>query len=450
LDAQRGTINPQHDLERAMRRQSKHRWFVVAVFFTFMLLHQSDRLLIGTLTPNIMATFRISMTQMGAVSTGALIVGAICYPIWGYLYDRYGRAKLLALASFIWGATTWLNAIAPTYKAFLVTRATTGIDDSSYPGLYSLISDYFGPKVRGKIYGLLELTMPLGYLIGMLMALSLRDAIGWRGVFYITGGLGVLLAVVIFFGVREPPRGGTEPEMAGLEQITTYRFSWPTARALFKKRSLRLLFVQGFFGVFPWNVITFWFFTYLEKERGYSDTALLVTMATAVIVLAAGYPVGGAIGDFLFHRTPRGRAIIATIGVLMGAGLLWITMSIPTGNQTAFLVMLSLTALFIPFAAPNVIATVYDVTLPEVRSTAMSIQAFIESAGAALSPLIAGFIADRSSLGNAILLICISTWLLCGLFFAAVAFLVPADIRTLRAQMRERAEQEQALQKAAA
>ena len=29
---------------------------------------------------------------------------------------------------------------------FLVTRSSTGIDDPSYPGLYSLVSDYFGPK----------------------------------------------------------------------------------------------------------------------------------------------------------------------------------------------------------------------------------------------------------------------------------------------------------------
>jgi MFS family permease len=262
-----------------MRHRPRSRWFVVAVFFIFMLLHQSDRLLIGTLTTNIMATFRITMTQMGAVSTGALIVGAICYPLWGYLYDRYGRAKLLALASFIWGATTWLNAIAPTYKAFLFTRASTGIDDSSYPGIYSLISDLFGPKVRGKVYGLLQLTAPLGFLLGMILALSLRDVIGWRGVFYITGSLGVILAVVIYFGVPEPPRGGAEPEMAGLETVTTYKFKWPIVWGLFKKPTLLLIFVQGFFGVFPWNVITFWFFAYLETERGYTGVPLLVTMA---------------------------------------------------------------------------------------------------------------------------------------------------------------------------
>jgi len=432
-----------------MRHRSNTRWFVVAVYFTFMLLHQSDRLLIGTLTTNIMATFQITMTQMGAVSTGALIVGAIAYPLWGYLYDRYGRAKLLALASFIWGATTWLNAIAPTYKAFLVTRASTGIDDSSYPGIYSLISDLFGPKVRGKVYGLLQQTAPLGFLLGMILALALRDVIGWRGVFYITGTLGIILAVVIYFRVPEPPRGAAEPEMDGLETVTTYRFKWPIVWSLFKKPTLLFIFVQGFFGVFPWNVITFWFFAYLEKERGYTGVPLFVTMAVAVIVLAVGYPVGGALGDRLFRRTPRGRAIVSTIGVLAGAVLLWLTLRVPEANQWLFLGMLGLTALFIPFASPNVVSIVYDITLPEVRSTALSIESLIESAGAALSPLIAGFIADRSSLGTAILLICVSTWLLCALFFIGVALVVPGDIRTLRTQMQARAETEQALQKAA-
>ena len=162
-----------------MQSQSRYRWFVVAVFFLFMLLHQSDKLMIGPLTTPIMETFGIDEVQMGAVFTGALLVGAVLYPLWGYLYDRYARAKLLALASFIWGSTTWLSAIAPTYPSFLGTRAATGIDDSSYPGLYSLIADYFGPLMRGKVYGLLQLTQPLGFMAGLILVTALRGAVGW-------------------------------------------------------------------------------------------------------------------------------------------------------------------------------------------------------------------------------------------------------------------------------
>jgi MFS family permease len=439
-----------------MRPVSKYRWFVVGVFFLFMLLHQADKLLIAPLTTPIMETFHINEAQMGAVSTGALIVGALLYPLWGYLYDRFARAKLLALASFIWGATTWLNAIAPSYRSFLATRASTGIDDSSYPGLFSLIADYFGPSVRGKIYGLLQLTAPLGYLLGMVLALMFPESVqalmaslgihveAWRSVFILTGALGIILSVLIFFGVREAPRGKSEPELADLEKIGVYRFDWKIAKGLFRKRSLLLIFVQGFFGVFPWNVITYWFFRYLEVERGYPADAVLMTMVPAILVLAAGYFVGGAAGDFLFKRTPRGRLIVAAIAVLLGAIFLTLTMRVPLEQQGLFLGLLIVTALFIPFASANVLSTIYDITLPEIRSTAMAVESFIENAGATLAPLLAGLIAVGSSLGNAILIICISTWILCSIFLAVAAYLVPKDIETLRNQMRDRADKERA------
>jgi MFS transporter, Spinster family, sphingosine-1-phosphate transporter len=429
-----------------MRPPSKYRWFVVAVFFLFMLLHQSDKLLIGPLTTPIMEEFGIDEVQMGAVFTSALLVGAVLYPLWGYLYDRFARARLLALAAFLWGSTTWLSAIAPTFSTFLVTRASTGIDDSSYPGLYSLIADYFGPSVRGKVYGLLQLAQPLGYMVGLLVATLLVGTLGgWRGVFIITGSLGLVLAVVILVTVREAPRGQSEPEMENIQQIVNYRFDMQTALGLFRKRSLLLLFAQGFVGVFPWQVITFWFFRYLETERNYSSEAVFLTMAPAVLVLAAGYFVGGALGDFFFKRTPRGRVLVSMVAVLTGAVMLTLTMNVPLENQGLFSFMLMLTALFIPFASANVVSTVYDITLPEVRSTALSVQYFIENGGAALAPLLAGLIAVNYSLHTAILAICVTTWVMGAVFLGATAYLVPHDIHTLRTQMRERAALEEEL-----
>jgi len=74
------------------------------------------------------------------------------------------------------------------------------------------------------------------------------------------------------------------------------------------------------------------------------------------------------------------------------------------------------------------------------------VQYFIEGSGAALAPLMAGIIAVRASLHDAILIICVTAWLIGAVFLAFTAYLVPHDIQVLRAQMRERAEFERARQ----
>jgi MFS family permease len=428
-----------------VRTGQSNRWFVVGVFFAFMLLHQADMLLIGPLTTPIMETFHINEAQMGAAVTGALVVGSIAYPVWGYLYDRYSRPKLLALASFIWGSTTWLSALAPTFPAFVATRASTGIDDASDPGIYSLMADYFVPAVRGRVYGLLQITAPFGYIIGMILATILKDVIGWRGVFYVTGSLGIVLSILIFRGVHDVVRGSAEPELQGVAELQERHFEWRTAARLLRKRSLVLVYLQGFFGVFPWNAVTYWFFRYLEKERGYSSSAILVTMITVVVVLAAGYPLAGMLGDRLFRRTARGRLLVSIVGVAVGTVLFFVTMHVPVTARTAFLVMLAASALFIPFASPNIVSTICDVTLPEVRSASVAVENFVETAGAALSPLITGLIAVRANLQTALVVVCTSAWTACALALVGAIILVPRDIESVRMELRQRAQGEQRL-----
>ena len=423
------------------REHSRYRWFVVAIFFFFMLLHQTDKLMIGSLQVQITDDFGISNTQWGLVNSGALIVATILYPIWGYLYDRFARAKLLSLASFIWGATTWLNALARNFGVFLATRASTGIDDSSYPGLYTLVADYFGPTLRGKVYGLLQLAQPLGYLVGMILALMVAPAIGgWRSVFFITGSLGLVIALFIFFGVKEMPRGKAEPEFENMAEMQTFKFSWAEAAQIFRKRTMWFIFLQGFAGVFPWNVITYFFFAYLERERGYDAGSILFTMAPVILILASGYFIGGALGDFAFKRTKKGRILVSSTGVAAGAILFYLAINTPIEARTQFFVLMCLTAVFMPLSSANVIATVYDVTVPEVRSTAQALEYFIENGGAAFAPILTGLIADAIDLKTAILLICIVAWGLCFFFYLGALFTIDKDTADLRRQMAQRAE----------
>ena len=425
------------------QKRSRYRWFVVAIFFFFMLLHQTDKLMIGSMQVPVSETFGIGNREWGFINSGALIVATILYPIWGYLYDRYARAKLLALASAIWGATTWLSSIVRTYPAFLGTRASTGVDDSSYPGLYTLVADYFGPNMRGKVYGILQLAQPIGYLLGMILALIVAPMIGgWRSVFYITGSLGIVIALFIYFGVKDMPRGKAEPEFEKLDEkeMKHFHFSWGEAKEIFKKKTMWFIFAQGFAGQFPWNVITFFFFGYLMTVRGYDNDAVLVTMAPVILILAMGYFIGGSLGDVLFKRTKKGRIIVASIGVLMGAIFLYFAMTTPIEARTQFFIFMCLTAIFMPLSSANVIATVYDITVPEVRSTAQATEYFVENTGAAFAPAITGILAEAIGLSTAITVLCLTAWILCFFLYMGALFFIDGDIKTLRAQMAERAE----------
>ena len=427
------------EAKNAKPRINRNAKITIVVFFLFMLLHQTDKLLIGPLQTPIMDTFKMSYFQWGLINSGALIVGTLFYPLWGWLSDKYNRGKLLAIASFLWGSTTWLSALAPNFKTFLITRASTGIDDSSYPGMYSLVSDLYSPKVRGKVYCILQLTQPIGYLIGMVVALMLTEALGgWKNIFIITGSLGIVLAIVIFFTVKDVPRGSGEDELQGVE-VKQQKFNWKSLSKIFKMKSLWMVYAQGFTGVFPWNVITYYIFGYLGTERGYDETTTLMIMAPAIILMAAGYPAGGWLGDKIIKKNKGGRLIASEIGVVLGMVGLLLALNTPNEQVLLFGVLLCLTAFFMPFASPNIISTMYDVTLPEVRASAHSIENLIETGGAWTAPILAGLLADATSVGFSIKTICTAAWALCVIFLFLAILFIPKDIAALHKELEQRA-----------
>jgi MFS family permease len=420
-----------------MRDRRYGRWATLAVLLCFALLHQADRLIIGPLTSSIMDSFHINEAQMGTVLSGALVTGGLLFPLWGYLFDRFSRARLLAIAAAVWGATTWLSALAPTFGWFVASRAATGIDDASVPGAYSLLADTFEPRLRSKVYAVLKMSIPVGYVVGAALATFLAPRIGWRRVFVVTGAAGMLVAALVALFVREVPRGATEPELVGASGASP-TFRWPVARRLLKRRTLVALYAQGFLAVIPINVVTFWMYRYLETERGYSGQASLSVAVVTVAGLALGLPLGGALGDRLFRTTLRGR-LLAVAATIPGSFVLCAALLVPVTQPVTF-ALLAMTGSFLTgFAAPNIVATISDVSPPEVRSTALAMQSLVETTGAALAPLLTGIVALRISLGTAFLVLIAGAsvlWIPCYLMALRS---VAGDIKQTRAELRGRA-----------
>jgi len=154
--------------------------------------------------------------------------------------------------------------------------------------------------------------------------------------------------------------------------------------------------------------------------------------------MAAGYPAGAGWGDRLFKRNKGGRLIASEIGIILGMIGLFLAMSTPNSQVLLFGILLAVTA-FLPFASPNIISTMYDVTLPEVRSSAQSIESLIETAGAWTAPILAGLIADAFTVGFSIKLICTVAWGLCVIFMLFAIFFIPKDIENLHKELEARA-----------
>jgi MFS family permease len=208
---------------------------------------------------------------------------------------------------------------------------------------------------------------------------------------------------------------------------------------LLKIPSLRFIFLQGFVGVLPWQVITFWSFRYLEIERNYSLENISSIMIPAVLFIGAGYFFGGILGDAAYTRAKRGRLFVSILGVILGALFLTITLNTPPERIYSFKILLWITCFLIPLPSPNIAVTVYDVVLPEIRSTATSIQYFLGNLGSAFAPLLAGYIAQAYSLESALLSISLVSWFFSSIILGLSAYFLPSDHENMRQLLRERA-----------
>jgi MFS family permease len=254
----------------------------------------------------------------------------------------------------------------------------------------------------------------------------------------ITGVPGLLLAVLILVTLKDKPRGSTEPELLAVRDRLKDRFKKESLFKVLKRKSMAFLFVQGFFGVFPWQIITYWLFLYMEKIRGFDEESRLLIMMVAILAMVIGNVVAGLVSDWAFRKTLKGRAIFA--GVSVAIGLVFFDLTLLTrGGVELFLIFGALTGFFIPMAGPAVSASLQDITLPEVRSTTHSIQVFVENAGSAFAPLITGYLADSIGLEWGMVVIITVTWSICAVFLTSAALTLPKDIMWKHAELAERA-----------
>ncbi|AKM06958.1 spinster family MFS transporter [Pelagerythrobacter marensis] len=368
-------------------------WILLIVYiFNFI-----DRQIVNILAEPIALDLGLSDTQIGLM-TGlafALFYTALGLPIARYA-DRptTNRPRLIAIALATWSAMTALCGVAQNFAQLLLARIGVGVGEAGCtPPAHSLISDIVPPERRSSALAFYALGIPVGTLLGMMIGGLLADWVGWRTAFLIVGLPGVVLALVVYFVLRDPRKqlAGT----AGASSSPPPDISlWQAVRSVMGSRAFVLLLAAGStasflaYGKVTWTTIFF--------QRTHELTPGEVGFWFGVVNGAAGIFgtwLGGWVAD-RFGATRRRHVLSApAIGMAIAAPVAFLA------YQTASW-QIALTLLIIPticnslYYGPTYSAAQGLVPI-RARAIAAALVLFFQNLiGLGLGPLFFGMLSD--------------------------------------------------------
>lgn len=193
----------------------------------------------------------------------------------------------------------------------------------------------------------------------------------------------------------------------------------------------------------PWVVMGSFFITWLVNERGIPTENATLVFAGIVFGTAFSNIIGGYLGDWAGQISPKyGRTVIGQVSIISGIPLTFILFTRTADWNLWQIMLLSFcTALMISWPGKGAKEPMMQgVVPPELRGTAFSITTFIESGFAAVAVVIAGSLADRIGLSEALIWTVPFPWIICAALFSLFYLTYPKDSEKLRNLMAKRAE----------
>lgn len=183
--------------------------FSLGFLLVVYVVNHVDRQVMNILVEPIKQDLALSDGQIGWLVGGTF---ALFYTVAGLpiarLADRGNRRNIIAVALLVWSAMTVACGFARNFVQLLLARIGVGVGEAGCtPPAHSMISDSFPAEKRATAISIYSLGVPIGTLLGLGFGGYLADDVGWHAAFMIVGLPGVLLAVMAWLFLEEPPRG---------------------------------------------------------------------------------------------------------------------------------------------------------------------------------------------------------------------------------------------------
>lgn len=289
-----------------------------------------DRVVISAAVPTIRQEFGFSLITIGFILSAFRWGYALFQIPGGWLGDRIGPRRALALIVTWWSCFTSLTVLAWNAASMIVFRFLFGIGEAgAFPIATRSLSRWMLPVERGFAQGVTHAGSRLGAAMTPPIVVWLITSWGWRAPFVIFGSLGVIWAAIWFFWYRDTPEEHLSVNASERELIqsslgrgsrrATKAVPW---RMILREPTLWTLSLMYFCYGYCLAVYLDWLPTYLNSHRGFNLKEMGFYASLPLLAGTLGDLGGGWVSDIWAHKTGNlklARRGVAVFGFLLAA-----------------------------------------------------------------------------------------------------------------------------------
>lgn len=366
-------------------------WILLVVY----ILNFLDRQIVNILAEPIKRDLGLSDTQVGLMTGLAF---ALFYAVLGIPIARYAdapssnRIGLISASLAVWSGMTVLCGLANNFVQLLLARIGVGVGEAGCtPAAHSLITDTVPADRRASAIAFYGLGIPIGGLLGMVIGGQLADAFGWRTAFVVVGLPGLLMALIVWFTMKEPRRLGAAVGHAAAPARATFTEAMAEIRS---SRAFLPLTIAGGTVAFLSYGKGVWTTIFFQRTHGLSPGEVGLYLGIGYgIAGVLGTWLGGYLADRFGKRDARHYLTGPIVSMVLAAPLLFWAYSVDDWRW-------ALVILFLPTIANSLYygptyACAQSLVTPRARAVAASLIVFAQNLiGLGLGPLFFGMLSD--------------------------------------------------------
>jgi EmrB/QacA subfamily drug resistance transporter len=153
--------------------------------------------------PSIGREFAMDALSVSWIATSAVLAAAMFLVPFGRLADIYGRKRIFDYGVIVFTIFSFLSGVAPTGVTLIASRAMQGMGAAMIFGTsVAMLTSAYPPSERGRVLGINVAATYTGLSLGPFIGGFLTQHLGWRSIFFVIGGLGLLVIVLVMWRLK--------------------------------------------------------------------------------------------------------------------------------------------------------------------------------------------------------------------------------------------------------